>query len=52
MPDDQLGLEGPVKLTGAGFLTEPDVLPAQGRSAPGAAPGWPRQRWPRWSSAT
>jgi branched-chain amino acid transport system substrate-binding protein len=30
---DQFGLKGSVKLTGAGFLTEPDVLPAQGSSA-------------------
>ena len=27
---DQFGLKQQVKLTGAGFLTEPDVLPAQG----------------------
>jgi branched-chain amino acid transport system substrate-binding protein len=32
---DQFGLKGAVKLTGAGFLTEPDVLPAQGQAALG-----------------
>jgi branched-chain amino acid transport system substrate-binding protein len=36
---DQFGLKGSVKLTGAGFLTEPDVLPAQGRSALGVITG-------------
>jgi branched-chain amino acid transport system substrate-binding protein len=36
---DQFGLKGQVKLTGAGFLTEPDVLPAQGRSALGTITG-------------
>jgi branched-chain amino acid transport system substrate-binding protein len=36
---DQFGLKGPVKLTGAGFLTEPDVLPAQGPSALGIITG-------------
>jgi branched-chain amino acid transport system substrate-binding protein len=32
---DQFGLKADVKLCGAGFLTEPDVLPAQGKSALG-----------------
>jgi branched-chain amino acid transport system substrate-binding protein len=36
---DQFGLKGSVKLTGAGFLTEPDVLPAQGNSALGILTG-------------
>ena len=36
---DQFGLKGAVKLTGAGFLTEPDVLPAQGGSALGIITG-------------
>jgi branched-chain amino acid transport system substrate-binding protein len=36
---DQFGLKGTVKLTGAGFLTEPDVLPAQGGSALGIITG-------------
>src|SRR6266699_2291480 len=36
---DQFGLKQSVKLTGAGFLTEPDVLPAQGRSALGVITG-------------
>ena len=36
---DQFGLKGAVKLTGAGFLTEPDVLPAQGKSALGVLTG-------------
>jgi branched-chain amino acid transport system substrate-binding protein len=36
---DQFGLKGTVKLTGAGFLTEPDVLPAQGRAALGTITG-------------
>jgi branched-chain amino acid transport system substrate-binding protein len=36
---DQFGLKGQVKLTGAGFLTEPDVLPAQGKSALGVITG-------------
>jgi branched-chain amino acid transport system substrate-binding protein len=36
---DQFGLKGSVKLTGAGFLTEPDVLPAQGKSALGIITG-------------
>jgi branched-chain amino acid transport system substrate-binding protein len=36
---DQFGLKGVVKLTGAGFLTEPDVLPAQGQSALGILTG-------------
>jgi branched-chain amino acid transport system substrate-binding protein len=36
---DQFGLKGAVKLTGAGFLTEPDVLPAQGPSALGVITG-------------
>lgn len=36
---DQFGLKGAVKLTGAGFLTEPDVLPAQGASALGIITG-------------
>jgi branched-chain amino acid transport system substrate-binding protein len=36
---DQFGLKQNVKLTGAGFLTEPDVLPAQGKSALGVITG-------------
>src|SRR5262245_55032661 len=36
---DQFGLKQQVKLTGAGFLTEPDVLPAQGKAALGAITG-------------
>jgi branched-chain amino acid transport system substrate-binding protein len=36
---DQFGLKQTVKLTGAGFLTEPDVLPAQGGSALGIITG-------------
>jgi branched-chain amino acid transport system substrate-binding protein len=36
---DQFGLKGAMKLTGAGFLTEPDVLPAQGKSALGVITG-------------
>jgi branched-chain amino acid transport system substrate-binding protein len=36
---DQFGLKGSIKLTGAGFLTEPDVLPAQGKSALGVITG-------------
>jgi len=36
---DQFGLKQSIKLTGAGFLTEPDVLPAQGASALGAITG-------------
>ena len=36
---DQFGLKQTVKLTGAGFLTEPDVLPAQGKSALGIITG-------------
>jgi branched-chain amino acid transport system substrate-binding protein len=36
---DQFGLKGGIKLTGAGFLTEPDVLPAQGSSALGVITG-------------
>jgi len=36
---DQFGLKQQVKLTGAGFLTEPDVLPAQGPSALGIVTG-------------
>ena len=36
---DQFGLKATVKLTGAGFLTEPDVLPAQGKSALGTITG-------------
>jgi branched-chain amino acid transport system substrate-binding protein len=36
---DQFGLKGSIKLTGAGFLTEPDVLPAQGNSALGVLTG-------------
>ena len=36
---DQFGLKQSIKLTGAGFLTEPDVLPAQGGSALGVITG-------------
>jgi branched-chain amino acid transport system substrate-binding protein len=36
---DQFGLKQTTKLTGAGFLTEPDVLPAQGNSALGIITG-------------
>ena len=36
---DQFGLKQTAKLTGAGFLTEPDVLPAQGKSALGVITG-------------
>src|SRR5262252_8956873 len=36
---DQFGLKASIKLTGAGFLTEPDVLPAQGKSALGVITG-------------
>ena len=36
---DQFGLKGAVRLAGAGFLTEPDVLPAQGKSALGVVTG-------------
>jgi len=36
---DQFGLKPAVKLAGAGFLTEPDVLPAQGKSALGIITG-------------
>src|SRR5919109_4904286 len=36
---DQFGLKGAIKLTGAGFLTEPDVLPAQGNAALGVVTG-------------
>jgi branched-chain amino acid transport system substrate-binding protein len=36
---DQFGLKQTIKLAGAGFLTEPDVLPAQGRSALGVITG-------------
>jgi branched-chain amino acid transport system substrate-binding protein len=36
---DQFGLKQGVRLTGAGFLTEPDVLPAQGKSALGVVTG-------------
>src|SRR5438445_8044944 len=36
---DQFGLKQSIKLTGAGFLTEPDVLPAQGASALGVITG-------------
>ncbi len=36
---DQFGLKQSVKLTGAGFLVEPDVLPAQGQSALGVISG-------------
>ena len=36
---DQFGLKQSIRLTGAGFLTEPDVLPAQGTSALGVITG-------------
>jgi branched-chain amino acid transport system substrate-binding protein len=36
---DQYGLKQTIKLTGAGFLTEPDVLPAQGKAALGIITG-------------
>jgi branched-chain amino acid transport system substrate-binding protein len=36
---DQFGLKASIRLTGAGFLTEPDVLPAQGASALGILTG-------------
>jgi len=36
---DQFGLKQSIKLTGAGFLTEPDVLPAQDGSALGILTG-------------
>jgi len=36
---DQFGAKQTIKLTGAGFLTEPDVLPAQGKSALGTITG-------------
>ena len=36
---DQFGLKQSTKLTGAGFLVEPDVLPAQGASALGVLSG-------------
>ena len=36
---DQFGLKQSIKLTGAGFLTEPDVLPAQGGAALGIITG-------------
>jgi branched-chain amino acid transport system substrate-binding protein len=36
---DEYGLKQAVKLTGAGFLVEPDVLPAQGKSALGVVSG-------------
>src|SRR6266496_459251 len=36
---DQFGLKKTTKLTGAGFLTEPDALPAQGQSALGIITG-------------
>ena len=36
---DQFGLKQTIRLTGAGFLTEPDVLPAQGQSALGIVTG-------------
>jgi branched-chain amino acid transport system substrate-binding protein len=36
---DQFGLKQGIRLTGAGFLTEPDVLPAQGQSALGVLTG-------------
>jgi branched-chain amino acid transport system substrate-binding protein len=35
----QFGLKEGIKLTGAGFLTEPDVLPAQGAAAIGVLTG-------------
>ncbi len=36
---DEFGLKQSMKLTGAGFLTEPDVLPAQGKAALGTITG-------------
>lgn len=36
---DEFGLKAAVRLTGAGFLTEPDVLPAQGKAALGILTG-------------
>jgi branched-chain amino acid transport system substrate-binding protein len=36
---DEFGLKPAIKLTGAGFLTEPDVLPAQGKAALGTITG-------------
>ena len=36
---DEFGLKQTVKLTGAGFLVEPDVLPAQGKAALGVISG-------------
>ena len=36
---DEFGLKPGIKLTGAGFLTEPDVLPAQGKTALGTITG-------------
>jgi branched-chain amino acid transport system substrate-binding protein len=36
---DEFGLKAGIKLTGAGFLTEPDVLPAQGKAALGTITG-------------
>jgi branched-chain amino acid transport system substrate-binding protein len=36
---DEFGLKQAIRLTGAGFLTEPDVLPAQGKSALGIITG-------------
>jgi len=36
---DMFGAKEAIKLTGAGFLTEPDVLPAQGKSAVGVLTG-------------
>lgn len=36
---DEFGLKQGIRLTGAGFLTEPDVLPAQGKAAVGILTG-------------
>jgi branched-chain amino acid transport system substrate-binding protein len=36
---DEFGLKQGIRLTGAGFLTEPDVLPAQGKAAVGVLTG-------------
>jgi branched-chain amino acid transport system substrate-binding protein len=36
---DDFGLKGSIKLTAPGFLTEPDVLPAQGKAALGIITG-------------
>jgi branched-chain amino acid transport system substrate-binding protein len=36
---DEFGLKPGIKLTGPGFLTEPDVLPAQGKAALGTITG-------------